>query len=248
VARHFLREQLEDARNGAIFSIAPGEAYCVERTDPENDITRTADVTPLSDEEAFGLPVPDDTTVLPAIPATLGYVVPDSTGHGLYDHGGASQVLAADTPVLLLNDRSGFLDESQMPADVDTFYDGTFITGRSGDGMLISISLTFTPSDQVASDLAIWLDIGGTFTRIFGSSNELAFGEGEPHLVRKNLIAYNRDTWQANGGRVWVETKPPAVFVICEKRQPRPNRTLRPTPWQFSKSKVGALLSSMNNP
>ena len=54
----FMRADLEDARHGAIFSIAAGEAYRVERTDPPNDITRTAYVSPLSADEADGLPVP----------------------------------------------------------------------------------------------------------------------------------------------------------------------------------------------
>ena len=61
----FFRETLEDARHGAIFSIAEGEAYRVERTDPPNDITRTADVTPLSAEEADGLPLPSDDLTVP---------------------------------------------------------------------------------------------------------------------------------------------------------------------------------------
>lgn len=54
----FLRAELDDARNGAIFSLSPGEAYRVERTDRANDITRTAYVSPLSAAEAAGLPVP----------------------------------------------------------------------------------------------------------------------------------------------------------------------------------------------
>lgn len=56
----FLRDQLEDARNGAIFSISAGEAYRVERTDPPDGISRIAYVTPLSAAEASGLPVPED--------------------------------------------------------------------------------------------------------------------------------------------------------------------------------------------
>lgn len=55
----FMVAELPDARYGAIFSIAAGEAYRVERTDPRNDITRTAYVTPLSKNEAIGLPVPE---------------------------------------------------------------------------------------------------------------------------------------------------------------------------------------------
>lgn len=58
----FMRDALEDARYGAIFSIAADEAYQVERTAPPNDISRTADVTVLSDEGRVGLPVPDATT------------------------------------------------------------------------------------------------------------------------------------------------------------------------------------------
>lgn len=202
----FFRSTLENARHGSIFSIAPGEAYRVERTDPPNDITRTADVMPLSAAEAEGLPVPDDDTVFSALAPAFGYVVPDNTGHGIYTNGGGVQNILADTETLLINDRSGFVDETQLPTDVDTFYDGEFIKGQSGDGMLIKISLTFTPADQNASDLTLWLDIGGVFTRIFDTSNEIAYGAGQPHRIILDMIAYNRDTWDADGAKVWVES------------------------------------------
>jgi hypothetical protein len=54
----FLVEQLADARNGGIFSVVAGEAYRVERTDPTNDITRTADVSIMPLAETIGLPIP----------------------------------------------------------------------------------------------------------------------------------------------------------------------------------------------
>lgn len=54
----FFLEDLADARNGATFSIEEGEAYRVERTEPPNGITRTAQVTQLSAAEAAGLPLP----------------------------------------------------------------------------------------------------------------------------------------------------------------------------------------------
>jgi len=54
----FFIDQLANARHGAIFSFAPGEAYRVERTTPPNGITRFAEVTQLSAAEAAGLPVP----------------------------------------------------------------------------------------------------------------------------------------------------------------------------------------------
>ena len=56
----FFRDQLEDARYGSVFSIAPGEAYRVERTDPPNDEPRTPYLTPLSGAEAEGLPLPEE--------------------------------------------------------------------------------------------------------------------------------------------------------------------------------------------
>ena len=59
----FMVDELADARVGALFSVAEGEAYRVERTEPANDITRTAYVTQLNPADTEGLPVPgDDTT------------------------------------------------------------------------------------------------------------------------------------------------------------------------------------------
>lgn len=221
-------EHLSNARNGAIFSVAPGEAYRVENTDPRNDITRTAHVSQLTEDEASGLPVPDDANVFSIYPVGYGYVVPDSTGHGLYSHGGGTQYLLADMPVLLENDRAGFVDETQLPRDIDTYYDGTHIKGFAGDGMDVVVRLTFTPDDEEATDLTMWLDIGGAQTRIFESNNALEFGAGEPHRIIENMIAFNRATWDANGARVWVECDGPGVisnvsYQIHRKHKARTN-------------------------
>lgn len=45
-------------RNGAIFSVEPGEAYRVNRTHPRDDISITVEVDPMVDDETADLPLP----------------------------------------------------------------------------------------------------------------------------------------------------------------------------------------------
>lgn len=56
----FYRDQLPfPLRSGAIVSVELGEAYRIATAEPVNDETITADVVPLSAEDAAGLPLPE---------------------------------------------------------------------------------------------------------------------------------------------------------------------------------------------
>lgn len=56
----FYRDQIPATlMRGSIVSVEAGEAYRIATTEPANDETITADVVPLSAEEADGLPLPE---------------------------------------------------------------------------------------------------------------------------------------------------------------------------------------------
>ncbi len=56
-----------------------------------------------------------------------------------YVDAGTAWTLSADTDTILPNNK-GIAIEFQMPPDIDTFYDGSVITGRNGDNLDVNTS------------------------------------------------------------------------------------------------------------
>lgn len=136
--------------------------------------------------------------------AALDYLA-TATGWGTYTHNGATQSLTAGVKATLTNNK-GVLIETQKPSDVTTFYDGSVITGRTGDGVAIGIELTFTPTSNGTFEFVVSVDIGGSIGELYAQSYPVEKGSGVGHKIAYSAIAYQLDTWQANGG---------AVKVVC---------------------------------
>lgn len=134
------------------------------------------------------------------------------TGWASYINTGAAQAIAADTDVRVLNN-AGTVIDSQKPADVATLYDGTHVTGRSGDSIIVGTELTFTPDNGDASSLTLSIDIGGSIGKIYPRDFALVRGSGVPHKISYYPPAYTLDTWQANGGAVTVNVDGPGVIT-----------------------------------
>jgi len=133
------------------------------------------------------------------------------SGWAAYIHNGASQPIAADTDTAMINN-AGVVIESQKPADVATFYDGTTITGRSGDSIATGIEFTFTPDDGDASLLTVCIDIGGSVGKLYPEEVLIVSGASVPHKVSYHPPAYTLDTWEDNGGVVTVTVDGPGVI------------------------------------
>jgi len=206
----FQLSQIPSLRRGAVVSVEEGEAFRVDHTYEVDLGYQTARVLPLSAAEADGLPLPDD--ALPTVaPAPGVYSVFDLTGHGVYTHGGGTQNLLTDTPLQVAND-AATTDETQKPADIETFYDGEFIVGRVGDGLGGEIRMTFTPSNDTATTASVWLQIGSGPNRAFETQIPINLGAGIAHKIRIPILAYNRTNWQTNGARVFIEADGPGVI------------------------------------
>lgn len=134
------------------------------------------------------------------------------SGWGSYVHTGASQTLVGGVKVALLNN-AGTVLEPQKPVDIATFYNGTTIPGRNGDGLVAGIEFTFTPSSAAASFLSLAIDIGGTVGELYPQEYIIAHGSGIPHKISYTAAAYTLDTWQANGGVVRVLSDGPGVIT-----------------------------------
>ncbi len=125
------------------------------------------------------------------------------TGWGGYFNTAAAQVLVANTKVTLTNNAATVI-ETQKPVDVATFYNGSVIPGRNGDGIAIGIEFTFTPSSALASMMSVAIDIGGAVGELYLHEYPVLRGAGVAHKVSYNITAYMLDTWQTNGGAVKV--------------------------------------------
>ena len=127
-----------------------------------------------------------------------------------YTSGSPFSVLAnTDTP---LPNNAGTIIDSQKPTDITTFYDGTTITGRNGDALDFMIYFKATPS-AINQSLDVYVDItGGTGTpanlaRLYEQTFSFPRGSGvERGILYALPSAYTLNTWQANGGVVYIRS------------------------------------------
>jgi hypothetical protein len=103
-----------------------------------------------------------------------------------------------------LPNNKGRCIETQLPDDVDTFYDGK-IRGKNGDAMGISIQFKAVPISTAGNvTLEIGLDLGGDIGTIFPATFSLSKGMGVEHTILHAFNAYNLDTWEQNGATVKI--------------------------------------------
>jgi len=115
---------------------------------------------------------------------------------------GAPFSVAANTDTILPNNAGNNI-ETQKPLDVDTFYDGTVITGRNGDGIAITVDLLAVPTNANTSFVEIWFDIGSgqdLYKRIITFPK----GNGVVRPINFSVSGYTLNTWEANGATVKV--------------------------------------------
>ena len=134
----------------------------------------------------------------------------DFTGWAVYNDTqyttGSPFLVTAGAPAQALPNNALSKIETQLPADVTTFYDGTVITGRDGDGVNIMIEFQCRPTTNSADvRLETTIDIGGLIGEIYPFEFGLGKGVGVEHYFNKNLNVYTLNTWEANGGTVMIE-------------------------------------------
>ena len=143
---------------------------------------------------------------------TNGSVGDTTTGWGLYSdtqYTSASPLsVSADTDTILPNNK-GEVIETQLPADVTTFYDGTKFLGRSGDGLLITVNMVATPTSNSTTTMDIWFDIGGGTDPIFPQLATFPRGNGVEREISFTVAGYTLDTWEANGAVAYIRANGP---------------------------------------
>ena len=122
-----------------------------------------------------------------------------------YTTGSPFSLTTAAGKVNLPNDKGSTL-ETQKPSDVTTFYNGTVITGRNGDGINVTMEFKVRPTTGATNPrITVSIDIGGAIGELYPRDFILSKGNGIEHYFLSSFDAYTLDTWEANGGTVKVE-------------------------------------------
>ena len=134
----------------------------------------------------------------------------DFTGWAVYNDTtyttGSPFLVTAGAPAQALPNNAGSKIETQLPSDVTSFYDGTVITGRNGDGVMIMMEFQCRPTTNNSDvRLKTSIDIGGTVGEIYPFEFGLGKGLNVEHFFLKSTLAYTLDTWETNGGTVLIE-------------------------------------------
>lgn len=124
-----------------------------------------------------------------------------------YTEGSPLPLFGGD-PVVNLPNNAGIVLDTYKPADIDTLYDGSAITGREGDSIIITISFAVKPTTAQPTRITTVPDIGGAIGEIEDYKNDITLGKGQ-NVVQRYLSSYNAytlDTWEANGATMKIQS------------------------------------------
>lgn len=111
--------------------------------------------------------------------------------------------LVANTDTVLPNNGQAGV-YSQKPNDVDSFYADGKITGRNGDGLLVTIDCVIVPTSANTTSAEVWIDIGGAVGDLYRRIVTFPKGQGVARPLNFTFGGYTLDTWESNGGTVYI--------------------------------------------
>jgi hypothetical protein len=133
----------------------------------------------------------------------------ENTGWAEYEDtqytSGSPFSVSGNTDTILPNNAGGVID-SQKPSDITTFYNGSVITGRSGDGLAVTIDFNAVPTSGGTTFLEVWLNIGGGLPDLYKRIITFPKGTGIVRPINFTVSAYTLNTWEANGATVYVRS------------------------------------------
>lgn len=116
---------------------------------------------------------------------------------------GSPFALSANVDTLLPNNGLGGVS-SYKPRDIPEFYSDGKIVGRNGDAMVWTLNLVCTPTNAGTTYIEFWVDIGGAVGELYRRIVSFPKGNGVERPITLSTAVYTLDTWQANGGAVYV--------------------------------------------
>ena len=150
---------------------------------------------------------------LEAAPPPAPYIPP--TGWAVYNHGGGALALTGGVRTQLVIDGATKI-ETEMPPGMGSLWDtsNNAIRGRLGDGIVVKVSFTFTPSSGVANEMLAEIDVGGGVGVVEIQTFAVNKGAGVPIYISWTFTAYTLDTWVANGGKIYVTANGPGSLTV----------------------------------
>lgn len=145
--------------------------------------------------------------------SALETLVGQKTGWGNYADTAGAQTLATGVRTVFTNN-AGTTIETQKPSDVTAFWAANKITGRTGDAILVKVQCRFTPADGTASEIRFEVDIGGGIGVVEEQQFTIAGGAAIAHPISWTFAAYTLDTWETNGGTIFVTADGPGDLTI----------------------------------
>lgn len=152
-----------------------------------------------------------------------GGVSPRATGWASYGDNEYTDenpwVVPANIQMQLPNNSLGERIQTQLPEDINTFYNPATgrITGSNGSDLLMSIRLKVRPTTADASHVKLLLDIGTSGSPIVIESGEsaLPWGLGTVNELTIIYSPYCGPLFAQNGALLWFEADGPVeVFDI----------------------------------
>lgn len=135
-----------------------------------------------------------------------------STGWGNYVDSQYTEAeplqLAADTATLLDNDALGALtNEDYLPIAGQSLYNAEThtILGYQGDAKLITLDFKAKPTNANTTYIEHWIDIGGSVGELYRRISSFPKGNGVERPIVTTTAVYTLDTWEQNGGQVFVQ-------------------------------------------
>jgi len=115
--------------------------------------------------------------------------------------------LSANTDTLLPNDGVNGPKTYEPPGF--TLYSSGKIRGKEGDALTITVEFKSEPTNQTATNLEIWFDIGGSVGELYRRITTFPKGAGVVRNIVNTTLVYTLDTWEANGAEVYVRSNGP---------------------------------------
>lgn len=129
------------------------------------------------------------------------------TGWAQYTDNGLITTTVANTPEQLQLAKDSVI-ENELPEGIATYWNDSSYTipGRLNDG--ISVQLSFS-AEPFAPNLwlDVWLDLGGSFTKLYPQTFAFPKGSGEVRSIIYALPSlFQGSTWVANGAKIMIES------------------------------------------
>lgn len=148
--------------------------------------------------------------------STISAAFNGATGWADYDDtqytSGSPFSIVGNTDYLLPND-GGSGVTSQTPNDLNALativasgagYDTLKINGRNGDAIIYTIDLKCVPTNAGTTYIEFWIDIGGAVGELYRRIVSFPKGNGIVRPITLTTLAYTLNTWEANGGSIYV--------------------------------------------